>query len=130
EIDDVLPPRRRVPVEIVVAGGLAEDDARCGKTLRQLAAGPLLGPFDLDVAKMGLALGVDVEIVNAHGSSLIESMIPKSGYRFSEKIMLQQDCDDSGIAGGVASVATTAPRTEGGVEEIGKTMAARFALRG
>jgi hypothetical protein len=57
-------------------------------------------------------------------------MIPKSGYRFSEKIMLQQDGDDSGIAGEVTSVATTVPGTEGGVEEIGNTMAARFALRG
>src|ERR1041385_3927989 len=55
EIDDVLPPRRRMPVEIIVAGGLAEDDAGCGKALRQLAAGPLLDPLDLDIAEMGLA---------------------------------------------------------------------------
>ena len=72
EIDDVLPPRRRMPIEIIVALGLAEDDAGRRETLRQLAARPLLDLFDLDVAEMGLPLGIDVEIVNTHGSSLVE----------------------------------------------------------
>src|SRR5262249_2689086 len=75
EIDDVLPARRRMPVEIVVARGLAEDGAGRRKALRQLAARPVLDPFDLDVAEMGLAFGVDVEIVNTHGCSLIERAI-------------------------------------------------------
>src|SRR5438309_1919087 len=59
EVDDVLPARRRVPVEVIVAAGFAKDDAGRGKPLRHLAAAALLDPFHLDVAEMGLALGVD-----------------------------------------------------------------------
>src|SRR5665213_3260620 len=66
EIDDVLPPRRRVPVEIVDRRHLAEDDAGGGQPARQLAAASFLDPFDLDVAEMALALGIGVEIVDAH----------------------------------------------------------------
>src|SRR4051794_29441822 len=72
EIDDVLPARRRMPVEIVVRLHLAEDDPRGRQTFRQFAGSPLLDPVDLDVAEMGLALVVDIEIVNAHrGVSLL-----------------------------------------------------------
>ena len=70
EVDDVLAARGRVPVEVVVAGGLAEDDAGGRQPLGVLAELPLLDPLHLDVAKMRLAFGIDVEIVNAHPSTL------------------------------------------------------------
>jgi hypothetical protein len=66
EVDDVLPARRVVPVEIVARLHLAEDDAGRGQALRHLAGRPFLDPFDLDVAEMRLAAGVGVEIVHAH----------------------------------------------------------------
>src|SRR5689334_10528140 len=66
QVDDVLPARRRMPVEIVVTAGLAEDDARRRQAPRQLATRPILDPFDLDVAKMRLTLGVDIDVVDAH----------------------------------------------------------------
>src|SRR5262249_42789182 len=66
EIDDLLPARRPVPIDIVLGLGLAEDDAVGREALRQFAAAPLLGPLDLDVAEMRLALGVSTEIVNPH----------------------------------------------------------------
>src|SRR5262245_52075100 len=62
EVDDVLPARGRMPVEIIVAAGLAENDAGRGKPLRHQAAAPLLDPFDLDVAEVRVAPIVDVEI--------------------------------------------------------------------
>src|SRR5258708_15026278 len=68
EVDDVLPARRRMPVEVVVRLGLAEDDAGGAQTLRQLAAAPLLDPLDLDVPEMRLAVGVGIEIVDPHGA--------------------------------------------------------------
>src|SRR5216684_2478945 len=55
EVDDVLPARRRVPVEVIGRLDLAEDDAGRRQPLRQLAATALLDPFDLDVAEMRLA---------------------------------------------------------------------------
>src|ERR1051325_9740378 len=66
EIDDVLPPRRRVPIDIVLGLGLAKDDTRHRQFSRQFAAPPFLDPFDLDIPEMRLALGVGVEIVDAH----------------------------------------------------------------
>src|SRR5258707_9354390 len=66
EIDDVLPARRRVPVEIVVRLYLAEDDAGGGPPLGQLAGAALLDPFDLDVAEMRLALGIGIKVVDPH----------------------------------------------------------------
>src|SRR3954447_12824854 len=45
EVDDVLPARRRVPVEVVIGLHLAEDDAGRGQPLRQLAGARLLGPL-------------------------------------------------------------------------------------
>src|SRR5262245_47662663 len=44
EVDDVLPARRRVPVEIVLGLGLPEDDAVRGQAPGELAAAALLDP--------------------------------------------------------------------------------------
>ena len=55
EIDDVLPPRRRVPVEVVSRRDLAEDDPARRQAFRQFAAARLLDPFDLDVPEVRLA---------------------------------------------------------------------------
>src|ERR1700752_1980153 len=66
EIDDVLPPWRRVPAQVVVAAGLAEDDAGRGQALGQLAAVAFLPPLHFDIAPMGLAGVVDIDVVNAH----------------------------------------------------------------
>src|SRR5262249_17298321 len=70
EVDDVLPARRRVPVEVVVSAGLAKDDSRRRQPPRQLAGGTVLDPLDLDVAKMRLTQGIDVDVVDAHLSIL------------------------------------------------------------
>src|ERR1700693_5894902 len=66
EVDDVLPARRGVPVEVVLGLGLTEDDAGRRQALRQFAAAALFDPFDLDVAEVRFALGVGVEVVDAH----------------------------------------------------------------
>ena len=58
--------RRGVPVEVVLGLRLAEDHAGRRQTLRQLAAAALFDPFDLDVAEVRLAIGVGVEVVDAH----------------------------------------------------------------
>src|SRR5262249_49303181 len=39
EVDDVLPPRRRMPIEVVVASSLAKDDARRRQAARQFPSG-------------------------------------------------------------------------------------------
>src|SRR4051812_45380854 len=67
EVDDVLAARRGMEVEVVVGTRLAEDDAGRRQALRQLGAAALLDPFDLDVAEMRLAVGVDVQVVDPHG---------------------------------------------------------------
>jgi hypothetical protein len=66
EVNDVLPARRRVPVEIVIGLHLAEDNAGGGQPLRQLAGAALFDPLDVDVAEMRLALGIGVKIVDPH----------------------------------------------------------------
>src|SRR5262249_44099412 len=66
EVDDVLTPRRRMPVEIVVGLDLTEDHARGRKAFGRLARPAALGELDLDVAEMRFALRVDVEIVDSH----------------------------------------------------------------
>src|SRR5919201_1906550 len=66
EVDDVLPSRRGMPVEIVVGLDLAEDDAGRRNALGRLARAAALREFDLDVAEVCLALGIDVEIVDSH----------------------------------------------------------------
>src|SRR6202048_4753404 len=66
EIDDVLPPGCRMPVEIVGRRGLAEDDAGRRQAFGELARGRLLDPLDLDIAEMGLTARVGVEVVYPH----------------------------------------------------------------
>jgi hypothetical protein len=51
---------------LVLGLGLAEDDAGRRQALRQFAAAALFDPFDLDVAEVRLAIGVGVEVVDAH----------------------------------------------------------------
>src|SRR2546430_8614772 len=65
EVDDILAARGGVPVEVVVAGRLAEDDAGGLQPLGELAEVPLLDPLHLDVAEVRLPLRIDVDIVNA-----------------------------------------------------------------
>src|SRR5262249_56163054 len=62
----VLPPRRRMPIEVVARRNLAENDAGRRQTPRQLAAARLLDPFDLDVPEMRLAARIGVEVVYPH----------------------------------------------------------------
>src|SRR5438270_232956 len=66
EVDDVLPPRGRMPIDIVLGLGLAKDDTGRRQLSRQFAAPPLLGPFDLNIAEMRLAVGVGVKIMDPH----------------------------------------------------------------
>ena len=66
EVDDVLPARRGMPFIIVAAGGLAKDDAGRRQGGRHLAAAALGLPLDLDVAEMGLAVGIDIQIMDTH----------------------------------------------------------------
>src|SRR5712691_3757402 len=66
EIDDVLPPRRRMPIEVIGRRDFAEDDAGRRQTLGELAPARLLGPIDLDVSEVGLAARVGVEVVYPH----------------------------------------------------------------
>src|SRR5215208_6382119 len=70
EVHDILAARRRMPVEIVFRARLAKNDPGGRQAFGELAAAPLLGPFDLDVAKVRLALLVRVQIMNAHACSL------------------------------------------------------------
>src|ERR1700730_256501 len=53
EIDDVLPPGRGMPVEIVGRWDLAEDDAGRRQAFGKLTRARFLDPRDLDVAEMG-----------------------------------------------------------------------------
>jgi len=69
EVDDVLPARRRMPIEVVVAARLAKDDAGCRQAPRQLACAILFDPLDFNVPEMRLALVVDVDVVDAHCGS-------------------------------------------------------------
>src|SRR5438874_13618874 len=55
EIDDVLPARCRVPVDVMLSLRLAKDDPGGRPALGKLAASPLLDPLDFDVAEMRLA---------------------------------------------------------------------------
>src|SRR4051794_4408681 len=66
EVDDVLPLWRRVPVQVVVAAGFAKDDPGGGQAGGHLAAIALLNPLHLDIAPMGLAGVVNIDVVNAH----------------------------------------------------------------
>src|SRR5439155_4272744 len=66
EVDDVLPPRRRMPVEVISRRDLAEDDAGRRQPVRQLAPPRLLDPFDLDIPEMRLAVWIGIEVVYPH----------------------------------------------------------------
>ena len=66
EIDDVLAAGRRVPVGVVLGLGLAKDDAGGRQAFGQFAAAPFFDPLHFDVAEMGLAAGIGIEIVYAH----------------------------------------------------------------
>src|SRR5262249_52613626 len=65
----VLASRRRMPIEIVVAGGFPKDQAGRRQPCRELAEVPLFDPLNLDVAKMRFTMGVDEKIVNVHAIS-------------------------------------------------------------
>src|SRR5215472_14874463 len=53
EIDDVLPPRCGMPVEVIGRRNFAENNSGRRQALRQLARPRLLDPFDFDVAEVG-----------------------------------------------------------------------------
>src|SRR5438552_3777812 len=78
EVDDVLAARGGVPIEIVVAGGLAENDAGGLEPLGIFAEFPLLDPLHLDVAEMRFALRIDEDVVNAHARALPRCQFPMS----------------------------------------------------
>ena len=67
KIDDVLPARCRMPVDVVFGLGLTEDDTGGRQALGKLAAAPLLDLFHVDVAEVRLATGIGIEVVYAHG---------------------------------------------------------------
>jgi len=50
EIDDGLPARCRVPVDVVLGLGLAKDDPGGRQALGKLAASPLLDPFHFELS--------------------------------------------------------------------------------
>src|SRR5436305_7872660 len=55
EIDDVLPTRGRVPVDVMLGLRLAEDDTGSRQAVGKLAPSALLDPLHFDVAEMRLA---------------------------------------------------------------------------
>src|SRR5438270_6878111 len=67
EIDDVLPTRGRVPVDIMLGLRLTGNDTGGRQALGKLAASSLLDPFHFDVAEMRLAAVIGVQIVYSHG---------------------------------------------------------------
>src|SRR5262245_60530764 len=70
EIDDVLPARGGMPVQIVLGLRFPENDPGGGQAFGELAAPSLLDPLDFDIPKMRLAFLVGVQVVNAHVFSL------------------------------------------------------------
>src|SRR5215467_8249004 len=71
QTDHILPSGRSVPAVFIVGGGFAEHDAGRRQAFRQLARGRLLDPVDLDIAEMRLAVGILVQIVDTHRSTLL-----------------------------------------------------------
>jgi hypothetical protein len=51
DIDDVLPARGGMPMDVVLGLGLAKDDPGSGQALGELAASPLLDPLDFDAIR-------------------------------------------------------------------------------
>src|SRR6516162_703695 len=78
EIDDVLPPWRRMPVEVIGGRDLAKDNAGRRQPLGELAPARFLDPFDLDIPEMGLAARVGVEVVYPHRRVSLASGSEKS----------------------------------------------------
>src|SRR5215813_344673 len=66
QVDDVLAPRCGMPVEVVLAGHLAEDDASGGLAGRYAPGGRGRLELDLDVLEVRLALRVGVEPDDLH----------------------------------------------------------------
>src|SRR5215469_7949234 len=66
KVDDVLPPRRRMPGQIIIARGLTEDDAVRRQTRGELAEIPFLHPLHLDIAPVRLALRITINVVYPH----------------------------------------------------------------
>src|ERR1700732_2209925 len=66
EIDDVLPARCWVPIDVVFSLGLAGDDPGGRQAIGKLASSPVLDLLDFDVAEMRLAAGIGVQVVYAH----------------------------------------------------------------
>src|SRR5580692_7909502 len=66
EIDDVLPARRGVPVDVMLGLRLAKDNTRGRQALGKLAAPALLDPLHFDVAEMRLSARVGIQIMYAH----------------------------------------------------------------
>ncbi len=75
EVHDVLTARRRMPIEIVLSLRLAENDSVGRQAFGKLAASPLLGPFDFNIAKVRYAVRVGVQVVNTHAGSYSGWMI-------------------------------------------------------
>src|SRR4029077_18456569 len=72
EVDDVLPARRGMPVEIVVGLHFTEDDPGGREPLREPAGAGRLRVLDLDVPEVRFAVLVHVQVVDLHvGSSSV-----------------------------------------------------------
>src|ERR1700722_467718 len=82
QVDDVLPARRRMPTQVILATGLAENDARGRQALRQLAAVAFLDPLDFDIAPMGFAGVVNVNVMDSHCLTLPLRSARKSNAAF------------------------------------------------
>src|SRR2546429_9087456 len=77
EIDDVLSPWGRVPVQVVVGRHLTEDDPRGGEARRQPPRAGRLRERGLHVLEVGLAVRVDVKPVGLHGAPFLS--VPRAG---------------------------------------------------
>src|SRR5688500_11136200 len=83
QVDDVLPAGRRVPVELVLAGGLTEEDAG-GRLPSGALRRALLGlPFDLEVGEMAQAVLARVEMVDSHRASVAPPPRAVPGHAFT-----------------------------------------------
>src|SRR5216683_4347516 len=71
QVDDVLPSRRRVPVEIIVRLDLPADDPGRGQARRESARAAGLDVRDLHVLEVGLALLIDEQMMDLHGRSCL-----------------------------------------------------------
>src|SRR5215472_1137712 len=108
QTDHILPSGRSVPAVFIIRGGFAKHDAGRRQAFRQLARGRLLDPVDLDVAEMRLAIGILVQIVDTHRSTLLYlPTIPRIGPR-ELNFPHQSHRGMSTAAGPIVSAATQA----------------------